>query len=228
VHTELSAEQLVMVKEMRREMQTFAAGTQITAVNGADKIGKLRQIMGGSIKDPDGGGSYITVGAPERVRTLRGLIAEATAKVLVIVPFTGMLNFLAKELAKPDGEFSALKVLVLNGAVTGSKRDAVIKSFREDPEYQVMVCHPAVTAHGHDFSVADTTIFYAPIYSNDQYTQVIERFSGMAQKNTMFLFRVLAHPLEASIYRVVDDRGAAQNSILELYREFIKTEDDHL
>ena len=34
-------------KEMRGEMKTFAAGHEINAINGADKVIKLRQILAG-------------------------------------------------------------------------------------------------------------------------------------------------------------------------------------
>ena len=227
VHSTLSKEQLVEVKRMRAEMRMFAGTTEINAVNGADKVTKLRQILCGSVKDPQTG-VYHDLPCHQRIRDLRLLIAEASAKVLVIAPFTGIVRLLGRELPKRDGDLPGYKTLVLNGDVTQAKRPAIIKAFKEDPAYPVMVCHPRITAHGHDFSVADTTIFFAPIYSNDDYTQVIERFSGMAQKNTMFLYHMLAHPTEASIYRVVHDRDVTQKSILELYREFINSEDDHL
>ena len=231
VHATLTPEQTKALKEMRTQMRTFANEVEITAVNGADKILKLRQILCGSVRDPQTK-AYVDMECKPRVDLLRSLIAEAHAKVLVIAPFKGIVRLLAAELPKPwklDGiPQPGFKALVLNGDVTTAKRPGVIKQFKEDPDVKALICHPKVMAHGLDFAEADTTIFYAPIYSNDEYTQVIERFSGMAQKNTMFLLRMLAHPLEASIYRVVDDRGSMQNAILELYQAFINGEDDHL
>jgi hypothetical protein len=73
-------------------------------------------------------------------------------------------------------------------------------------------------AHGLNLTEADTLIFYAPIYSNDEYQQVIERFNRVGQKRKMTIVRIGAHPLEWSIYRVVDNRGVTQDNILKLYK----------
>ena len=230
VHAMLSPQQAKMVKEMRSEMKTFAAGHEINAINGADKVIKLRQILAGSLKIPNTDPpQYLDIDCAHRIRSLRQIIAEAQAKVLVICPFTGIVRLIHRELQKADGEFPVWRGLLLNGIdVPENKRPGVINQFKTDPEIKFMACHPKVMAHGHDFAEADTTVMFAPIYSNDDYTQVIERFSGMAQRNTMFLVHLLAHPIEASIYSRVGDRAKTQKSILELYQEFINTEDDHL
>jgi SNF2 family DNA or RNA helicase len=229
VHAPLSKEQVAALKTMRVDMRAVINDVKIGAVNGADKILKLRQILCGSVKDPNTG-AYQHMDCDGRIDTLRGLIEEASAKVLVIAPFKGIVRHLADQLPKPykrDGtRHDGFKTLILNGDVTMAKRPAVIKQFKEDCDVKAMVCHPKVMAHGLDFAEADTTVFFGPIYSNDEYTQVIERFSGMAQKNTMYLYRMLAHPMEATIYKTVDARGSMQSAILELYEEFVNGEDE--
>ena len=229
VPTTLSKEQKDALKQMRDEMTMFAKTSQITAVNGADKITKLRQILAGSVKDPTTG-EYHLLDCKERVRDLRRVIARSASKVLVIAPFKGIVRHLSEELPKDDkpAGLRGVSVLMMNGDVSPAKRPEIIERFKTDPDVKAMICHPQVMSHGLNLSEADITVFYAPIYSNRQYSQVIERFNRLGQINTMYLLRMLAHPIEASIYKVVDERGTMQNNILELYKEFISGRDEEL
>jgi SNF2 family DNA or RNA helicase len=228
VQTQLSKEQIEALKQMRNEMTMYAKEHQITAVNGADKLIKLRQILAGVVKDPNTG-AYHRLDHKARLRDLRYLISQASAKVLVIVPFKGILQALAEELPKPDktSGLPGYTVETLNGDVPPKRRNEIIERFKTTPDPHVLLCHPKVMAHGLNFTEADTTVFYAPIYSNDEYSQVIERFNRLGQTNTMYLIRMLAHPIEAAIYKVVDERGSMQSGILDLYQQFI-TGDDNL
>jgi uncharacterized protein (UPF0335 family) len=76
-------------------------------------------------------------------------------------------------------------------------------------------------AHGLNLTEADTLIFYAPIYSNDETQQVVERFNRVGQTRKMTIARIGAHALEWSIYGLIDSRKISQDSILDLYRRTI-------
>lgn len=206
----LSKEQLTVFKEMKDQMVAEMSKVEITAVNAADKINKLRQILCGSVKDPDG--NYILLDYRYRLQDLKDTIDEASAKVIVIVPFKGIIQSLAAELIK-DG----YTVGVINGDVSPKARDRIINQFKHEDHPKVLLCHPKVMAHGLNLTVADTTIFYAPIYSNDEYEQVIERFNRTGQTRKMTIVRIAAHPLEWEIYRMVDTRRLTQKGILDLY-----------
>jgi 4-aminobutyrate aminotransferase-like enzyme len=78
-------------------------------------------------------------------------------------------------------------------------------------------CHPKVMAHGLNLTEADTLVFYAPIYSNDEYQQVTERFNRAGQTRKMTVVRIAAHPIEWKIYGVVDGKKTTQDNILNLY-----------
>ena len=229
IETSLSSEQKIAVKQMREEMVTYANEHEITAVNGADKLNKMRQILLGVVKDPDSG-EYHRLDCAPRLRDLRTLISQSSAKVLVIVPFKGILQLIVEEMARPCKQtgLPAYNLLPLNGDVKPKDRIETVKRFKTDPEVHGMACHPAVMAHGLNLTEADTTIFYGPIDSNDQYGQVIERFNRLGQKNSMTLLRLVANSLESAIYKKVDARGTMQASILELYKQVINGKDDHL
>ena len=208
---DLSAEQRKAFNDLKATMVADAkAGKVIKAVNAADQIGKLRQILCGSIKLGDD--DYQSLDHKPRLDVLLETISEASAKVLVVAPFKGIVRALEKEIEK---DYS---VGVLNGDVSPSVRNKIINDFKSGPNPHVLLCHPKVMSHGLNLTEADTLIFYAPIYSNDEFQQVTERFNRAGQKNKMTIVRMAAHPLEWEIYRLLANRQSTQNSILDLYK----------
>lgn len=207
---EMTKEQAKAFTDMRTLMITEAKEQQITAVNAADKINKIRQILCGAVKDPTTD-TYFSLPHGPRTAVLLEAIEQASAKVLVIVPFKGIIQSLEKEVAKH------YSVAVLNGDVSPKARDRIIKAFKETPDPHVLLCHPKVMAHGLNLTEADTLIFYAPIYSNDEYQQVVERFNRSGQTRKMTVIRIAAHNVEWAIYKMVDNKKVTQDNILNLY-----------
>ncbi len=212
---QLSEDQESAVRTMRAYMQTTAAQTTITAVNAADQINKLRQIMCGVVKDPSDDKAYLPLDHKPRTTVLLEAIQEAAAKVLVVVPFKGIIASLEKEVGQH------YSTAVLNGDVAPRTRDAIIRNFKETPDPHVLLCHPKVMAHGLNLTEADMLIFYAPIYSNDEFQQVTERFNRTGQTRKMTIIRIAAHPLEWEIYKLVDGRKLSQDSMLDLYKSLV-------
>ena len=165
----------------------------------------------GAIKDPITEG-YIPIPHGKRLDVLLECIEQASAKVLVVVPFKGIINELAKEVSKH------YSVGVLNGDVSLNKRNDIIAAFKHSPDPHVLLCHPKVMSHGLNLTEADTLVFYAPIYSNDEAGQVVERFNRPGQKNKMTVIKLGAHRIEWDIYRMVEGKRVTQDSILSLYK----------
>lgn len=212
---DLTKEQKDAYAHMRAQMVLNHDAGRITAVNAADQITKLRQILCGVVKIP-GTDKYKLLDHAPRINVLRDCIAEAGAKVIVIVPFKGIIYQLQEELK------ATYSTAVLNGDVTVNKRNEILRRFKEEPDPHVLLCHPKVMAHGLTLTEADTMIFYAPIYSNDEFQQVKDRINRPGQTRHMTLIRMGAAPLEWSIYKSLDTRGATQNSILDLYGNVLK------
>lgn len=206
----LTKEQNKAFFDMKTIMMAEAKERQITAVNAADKINKIRQILCGTVKDPQTG-DYITLPHVPRTTVLLEAIEQANAKVIVVVPFKGIIKELEKEVSKH------VSVAVLNGDVSPKVRDKIIRAFKEDIDPHVLLCHPKVMSHGLNLTEADTLIFYAPIYSNDEYQQVVERFNRAGQTRKMTVIRIAAHPIEWKIYGMVDTKKVTQDNILDLY-----------
>lgn len=209
----LSAEQRAAFKEMKNTMKTELGDRQLTAVNAADKINKLRQLLCGSVRDTTKEkDEYITIPHGPRFEALREAIDGASSKVLVIVPFKGIIEDLAKELRVH------YTVGVINGDVSPGQRNRIITEFKTSPDPHLLLCHPKVMAHGLNLTEADTLIFYAPIYSNDDFGQVVERFNRKGQTRKMTIVRIAAHPMEWEIYKMIDVAQVTQASMLSLYK----------
>ena len=212
--TKLTKAQKEAYAEMEADMQAeVAAGVDITAVHAADKINKLRQILCGSVLNKDTG-KYVTLDHGPRFTDLVDIIHEASAKVIIVVPFKGIIHQLEWQLVA-----AGLTVGVLNGDVSVAQRRVIIDDFKNKTDPHVLLCHPKVMAHGLNLTEADYLIFYAPIYSYDEYAQVVERFNRAGQTKKMTVIRMGAHPLEWSIYRTLDNRGMTQQTVLDLYAE---------
>ena len=217
----LTDAQVKAFKQMKEVMQAEASTTTITAVNAADKINKLRQILCGVIKDPVSG-DYIVIDHHPRAEALAEVIESASAKVYVMVPFKGIVYALKKFLDKRWAKTHQWGVEIVNGDVPRKKRDDIFTRFAEEKDPKVLLCHPKVMAHGLDFTVADVCALYAPIYSNDEFEQGIERMNRAGQKLPMTIAKIGAHPLDWQIYKMLDTKRVTQESILKLFNEVIQ------
>lgn len=215
VQTRLTVVQQKAYNQMRDDMILTGHGAPITAVNAADRITKLRQVLCGVIKDPTSG-QYKFIDHHHRVDDLCATIDQAKAKVLVIVPFKGILRALDFELTK-----RGYSTAYINGDVSPAARIKIIRSFKTQAHPRILLCHPKVMAHGLNLTEADMTIFYAPIYSNQDYQQVTERNNRAGQVNVTTVVRMAAHPLEWQIYRQLDNKGVTQSNILALYHSVV-------
>lgn len=213
---EITPEQKKAFELMRQHMVTYAEGHEIDAVNAADKIGKLRQILCGAVKDPVTE-EYVTLPHKPRLKVLLECIEQASAKVLVVVPFKGIINVLAQEVGKYHS------VAVVNGDVSPTKRDEIWRQFRQEKDPHVALCHPKVMAHGLNLTQADMLIFYAPIYSNEESQQVMDRINRLGQTRPMTIIRMGANAIEWEIYRIVEGKRATQQSVLDLYQQVLQS-----
>lgn len=216
--SKMSAEQAQHFKAMKNQMQAeLSSGMKITAVNAADKIIKLRQILCGCIKDPVTG-EYFTIDHKPSFNTLMEILESAKAKCIIIVPFKGIIRELHRELVK-----AGRTVGVVNGDVTPTARKQIFTAFKTQDDPHDLLCHPKVMAHGLNLTEADMLVNYAPITGNEDYGQVIERFDREGQKNKMTIARMARHPMEWDLYKSIDADAVTQQSIMDLYRKVMDT-----
>lgn len=212
-YCELTEEQTkifaVMKKRMRHEDEF---GTEITAKNAAIKVLKLQQICCGVVKDNDENPVYLD--ARNRLNLVTELIEQVPDKVIVFVPFLFAMDMLEAHLNE-----LGISNTVVNGNVKQSERAERFSAFQRDPEPKVLIAHPAVAAHGLTLTAASTIIWYAPIYSNEQYEQANARIDRQGQTKAMSIYHIVAHPFESAIYDVLQNKKSMQGALLTLYRQ---------
>ena len=81
------------------------------------------------------------------------------------------------------------------------KTIAALINHRNTPDPHVLLVHPKVMAHGLTLTEAATMVFYAPIFSNEETKQIIERINSPGQKNKMLIVRMYGCSLEQKIYQ---------------------------
>ena len=200
---------------MRKRMALeFDDETTITAVHAADKINKLRQIACGVVRDPVSE-EYIVLDYRPRLEALLEVIAGSSTKVIVVVPFKGIVYDLADKIAR------GYSCEVINGDVSLAKRNDIINRFRNTSDPHVLLVHPKVMAHGLTLTEAATMVFYAPIFSNEETKQIIERINRPGQKNKMLIVRMYGCSLEQKIYQKTAAKAINENDLLELFKQEI-------
>lgn len=215
---ELTAEQRKLFKEMRKHMQTTHEGGLITAANAAVKLIKLLQICCGVIYDNDGVPRVSL--ARSRIEALEEIITESERKVIVWVPFKSVLYHLVSEINTRFGRDDYAKGV--SGDTTDRQRTDIFTNFQDDYHpLRVLVAHPGTAAHGLTLVSANTSVWYAPFFSAEQYMQANARINRPGQNHKMNVVHLGATALEWGVYNVIKTKNNRQQQILDLYKNEI-------
>ena len=207
----LTPAQTKAYKDMHHELVAQVGGSQITAKNAAIKLSKLLQICCGVAYYE--GGNVAQVDAATRLALVEEVCEEAANKVLVFVPFTAALRVVAAHLSK------RWAVEVVDGSTSSTARKRIFDDFQNTDDPRILVAHPKTTAHGLTLTRADTTIWYAPIFSLEIFDQANNRMNRPGQKHPMSVVTIEATPMEAAIYAALRGKGRMQDSVLDLYKK---------
>lgn len=211
-HCPMSPKQLEVFNDVKAAMRhaDAEAGIEIKAVNAAVKLIKLQQIMCGVVKDSNG--DPVVLDPKARLEEVEDIVANAEAKTIVFVPFVNAMHLVRDYLTEKGYE-----VALVNGDVKKSERDEIFQRFQNDSKLRVLIAHPKVAAHGLTLTAANTIIWFAPVFSIDQYTQANARIDRTGQKLAMSIYNLSCHPVEVAIYTLLQARESLQSRVLDLY-----------
>jgi SNF2 family DNA or RNA helicase len=213
-YCELTVAQKNVFDKLRKTMRHEDENTTITAANAAVRVIKLQQVCCGIVKDD--GGEPVPLDDTPRMELLMELLEEIEGKVIVFAPFIYVMERLRTEINK---KYSSALV---NGSVNQAQRSAIFNEFQNDPNGpKVLIAHPATTAHGLTLTAASNIIWYAPIYSIEQYEQANARIDRKGQNEPCTVTHIGAHPFEWAIYKVLQTKASLQSELLALYRRLI-------
>ena len=208
---DLTPAQAKAYKDMHHELVTQVGATQITAANAAVKLSKLLQICCGVAYDGAGGAARID--SKTRLELVEEICEEAANKLVIFVPFTAALHHVAAHLRQ------RWSVEVVNGQTSPTERKRIFDAFQYADDPRIIVAHPKTTAHGLTLTQADTTIWYAPIFSLEIFEQANNRMNRPGQRNPMTVAMLESTPIEAAIYAALKGKGRMQDSVLDLYKK---------
>jgi SNF2 family DNA or RNA helicase len=191
--TELTKQQEKAFKEMKDKAVTIFAAGEVAAPNTAVMLSKLLQISCGVVY---GDGTTIAIDASERYNTLTELLNEIGDKAIIFVPLRGVQDWLHDKLIA-DG----FDVASVHGGVGKSARDQIFNDFQHTDKPQILLAHPKVAAHGLTLTRAKDIIWFAPIYSLEQYEQANARIRRLTTTGKTTVWHIWATGFEAELYR---------------------------
>lgn len=207
-HVELSADQKKAYREMVTTLYTELATGNVQAVNEAVKLQKLVQIASGVVYARDG--SHIELPAPARVSETLDIIEQAGGKVIVFVPYRGVLSYVATELGKHH------TVEVVNGETAKGERDRIFHAFQENKDPRVIVAQPNCMSHGLTLTAADTIIWFTAITSAETYSQANARITRPGQKKHQLIVNIEATPVERKLFDRLKLKQTAEGLLLDI------------
>jgi SNF2 family DNA or RNA helicase len=217
--TELTPPQQRAYKQMENTAVAVFSKGHVVAANAAVTLGKLLQIACGVVYDNNGG--EIGIDASLRYDALLELLDEigvqqgagSSEKAIIFVPLRGVQDWLTKSLAG-----AGYAVATVHGDVTPKARTDIFRAFQSDEAPNVLVAHPRVAAHGLDLTRSKHVIWFAPIFSLEQYEQANARISRLTTRGKTTIFHLFATPLEKELYRRLQHKKQVLADFLELVR----------
>jgi SNF2 family DNA or RNA helicase len=212
---ELTPQQRKYYETLRKEMLAVADGEMISAANAAVNMNKLLQIACGAVYTDSG--ETIEFDIKNRYKVLREVIDESSQKVLIFVPFKHVIDILSEKLTK-DGITSA----IIRGDVNVNKRTEIFKQFQTQDDPRVLIIQPQAAAHGVTLTAANTIVWWGPVSSLETYAQANARVHRSGQKHPCTVVQLEGAPVEAGVYRMLDQRIDAHTKVIDLYKEIIE------
>ena len=211
----LTLQQKHYYKILREEFILEAGDEHISSANVAVNMGKLLQLSGGAVYSNSG--NVLQFDVSNRLKVVKEVIDEATAKVLIFAPFKHTIEMLYEFLNK-----TGISAECITGSVSLNKRTKLFQDFQTLSEPRVLIIQPQAAAHGITLTAANTVIWYSPITSIETYLQANARVNRKGQKNAMTVVNIEGSAVERKLYRLLSGRLEAHIKLLDLYEEIIE------
>ena len=208
---ELTDDQAKAYREVFTKLKTEHAEGQIIASNEAIKASKLVQIACGVAYSATGGN--VVIPATHRIEELKNIIGESEGKVIVFVPLTGALEYVADAL-RDDWSLE-----IVNGSTSKDERDRIFGEFQNRTDPHVLVANPATMSHGLTLTAATTICWFAPVWSSEIFEQACARVRRPGQTRTTVIVQISGTEIERKMYKRLQEKTSMQNLLLELMEE---------
>lgn len=212
LEVELTADQKKAYKAMAATLKAEIDGGHMLAVNEAVKMSKLVQIACGVVYGTNG--EEVTIPATPRLKLVEEIVANATTKTIVFVPFRSSVGVVADYLRA-----AGFTVECIHGGVGKHERDTIFSNFQKHDDPRVLVAQPAAMSHGLTLVAANTIVWYAPVTSNETYEQANGRITRPGQKHQQFIINIEGTAIERRIYERLKNKQKIQGLLLDSVQE---------
>jgi len=109
---------------------------------------------------------------------------------------------------------------MVNGSVTGSKRDDIFRDFMRPDGIHCMVCHPRTVGYGVEAGLADALTWWGPpLISAFLYKQVNERLMSSKQTSQFpTMYQLWSTPEERQVFAKLDAGVSWQEAAADLFK----------
>lgn len=216
IDVELTAEQKEISEALQKQwVSERDGGITITAANAAVRMAKLLQVFQGAVivgKD-----HAIDVDCTPRLEALEELIEQVGGKVIICAPFTAVIKKLEQKLGVRHS------VAVIDGGVSATHRDTIIRKFQNADDPKILVCHPRTVSHGTTLTASDSTIWFGPMLSTETYQQANERMWKPGDR-PLGIYHFVSSPTERAAFQKVSNNILGQDETLKMYNRFLAGE----
>lgn len=208
----LTKEQKKAYSQLVNDLYAEYMGGEISAANEGVKRMKLLQVAAGYVYDD--AGEIVSLPCEPRVKEAKAIIDQCQHKIIVFAPFIHVVKNLYAELLN-----EAYDVAMVYGDTSAAKRNEIFNDFQHTEKYKVIVAHPRCMAHGLTLTAADTILWYSPCDSLETYEQANARIPRAGQNKRTHIVHLEGTSVERKVYKVLEQRGSLQGSLLDMFAE---------
>lgn len=207
---DLSPEQARVYKEMINKLKLGFQEGQVTAANEGVLFSKLLQIACGWVYTSDR--KVVSLGNGGRIEELIEILNEAEGKVIVFGEFIHAVTQL-------EGVLKARGVncQLVTGDTSATARNQIFNDFQSAAFPRVLVAHPKCMSHGLTLTAASVVVWFTPTTSLETYEQACARITRPGQVNKTLIIHLTGTPVEAKLYRRLQQKAHTQGALLELF-----------
>lgn len=200
IFIDLDSKTLKAYQQLEREALTTVDDTEIEGINAAAIMSKLLQASNGFLYDETHAAHRLH---SAKLEALEELIEQAQSPVLVFYEFKADLEDLAK----------------LKGArqLSGPKD---IEDWNAG-KISILLAHPASAGYGLNLQEGGhTVVWYGLTWSLEQYQQANARLYRQGQKDTVFIYHILAKgTADEDVKKALEDKDMSQSALLNALKE---------
>jgi len=102
------------------------------------------------------------------------------------------------------------------GQTPNKERNDIFYRFQNDDRLRLLIAQPACMSHGLTLTSASTIVWWAPVNSNDTYTQANGRINRAGQRNAMTVFHLASTEIERNVYKRLEMKEKLQGVLLDM------------